>query len=62
MGGPAFDRLHDPPAIGERAIRRLASGISDEMRVASRVGEIIQTIMLEHSRAFEKAPLGVAGQ
>ena len=54
VGGPAYDGVEDNTLIAERAVRVVANGVAEEVAVASRVREIVLTVVFVHPRCLEE--------
>ncbi len=48
VGGPASHRLHEGTLVGKRTVGALACGVSKQVRIAGRVGKIVDVIVFVH--------------
>ena len=57
--GPAEDRGEDHALVGERAVRVVADGVAELVRVAGGVAEVVLAVVLVHPAGLEEAALVV---
>ena len=62
MRRPPNDRVKDISPKNKWTGGVLTSGIGDKVGIASRIGEIVGTIILVHPGSLEKSPVVVVGK
>ena len=62
MRGPALHGKQEMTSVLERPFRRLSGCVGEKMRVAGRIGEVVDAVALEHPGSLEEATLMVAAK
>lgn len=60
--GPTHYRSEDDTLIGERSVRIVADGVTQAVRIAGGVGEIIFAVVFVHPTGFEETAFIVASR